>query len=86
MILNMGPPRSLNQLLPGQIATIGAINAEDQICERMAALGLRRGRRISVIRRARMNGPIQIRVGTTDLMIRRSEAARIGILPATTAT
>jgi len=86
MILNMSLLRSLTQLLPGQTAIISVIDAEDQICERMAALGLRRGRLISVIRRARMNGPIQIRVGTTDLMIRRSEAARIHILQATTAT
>lgn len=86
MILNMSLLRSLAQLLPGQTATIGAIDAEDQICERMAALGLRRGRLISVIRRARMNGPIQIRIGTTDLMIRRSEAAKVHLLQAATAT
>jgi ferrous iron transport protein A len=86
MILNMLQPRSLSQLLPSQTATIGAIDAEDQICERMAALGLRRGRLISVIRRARMNGPIQIRIGTTDLMIRRSEAAKVHLLQAATAS
>ena len=86
MILNMSLLRSLAQLLPGQTATIGAIDAEDQICERMAALGLRRGRLISVIRRARMNGPIQIRIGTTDLMIRLCEAAKVHLLQAATAS
>ncbi len=70
----------LNKLLPGQTATIGSIEADDQIRERMAALGLRHGRRISVIRRARMNGPIHIRIGTTDLIIRRSDAARIQVV------
>ncbi len=84
MILSMVEPRSLSQLLPGQIATISAIDAEDQVRERMAALGLRRGRLISVVRRARMNGPIQIRVGTTDLMIRRVEAAKVQLLQAAT--
>ena len=86
MILNMFQPRSLSQLLPGQTATIGAIDAEDQIRERMAALGLRQGRLISVIRRARMNGPIQIRIGTTDLMIRRVEAAKVHLLQTATAS
>lgn len=81
IILNKMAP--LNQLLPGQAATIGAIDADGQIRERMAALGLRHGRRISVIRRARMNGPIQIRIGTTDLIIRRSDAARIRVVAST---
>ena len=76
------PPVKLSQLAPGQTATIGAIEAEGPICERMAALGLRIGRPISVIRRARMNGPIHIRLGTTDLILRLSEAAKIHILAA----
>lgn len=71
------PPVKLSLLAPGQTATIGAIEAEGPVCERMAALGLRSGRRISVIRRARMNGPIQVRIGTTDLILRLSEAAKV---------
>jgi len=71
------PPVKLSVLAPGQTATIGAIEAEGPVCERMAALGLRSGRRISVIRRARMNGPIQVRIGTTDLILRLSEAAKV---------
>lgn len=71
------PPIKLSLLAPGQTATIGAIEAEGPLCARMAALGLRIGRTISVIRRARMNGPIQIRIGTTDLILRLSEAAKV---------
>lgn len=43
----------------------------------MLALGLRSGREVAVIRRARMGGPLHIRIGTTDLMMRRSEARLI---------
>ncbi len=70
----------LSQLLPGQSARIGAIDAEVQVCRRMAALGLRHGRRVAVIRKAWMNGPIQLRVGTTDLILRRTDAARIHVV------
>ncbi|MGD0073855.1 MAG: FeoA family protein [Candidatus Binataceae bacterium] len=70
-------PVKLSLLAPGQTATIGAIEAEGPLFARMAALGLRIGRTISVIRRARMNGPIHIRIGTTDLILRLSEAAKV---------
>ncbi len=70
-------PVKLSLLAAGQTATIGAIEAEGPLSVRMAALGLRIGRTISVIRRARMNGPIHIRIGTTDLILRLSEAAKV---------
>jgi ferrous iron transport protein A len=43
----------------------------------MFALGLRRGREVAMIRKATLNGPLQVRVGSTDLIIRRREARRI---------
>jgi len=70
----------LNWLLPGQTATISAVDGNGQIRQRMIALGLRDGRRVTVIRRARMNGPIQVRIGTTDLILRRSDAANVHVV------
>jgi len=35
-----------------------------------------------LLRRARFAGPLHIRVGTTDLMLRVSEACRIQVQPA----
>jgi len=81
MILNIGTMTApLNRLLPGQSATISAVDGSGQIRQRMTALGLRLGKRVTVIRRALMNGPIQVRIGTTDLILRRSDAANVRVV------
>ena len=70
---------SLDHLHPDQSGTITAIEAGAELTRRMSALGLRLGRRVEVIRIAPLHGPIQIRVGHTELMIRRVDAAKINI-------
>lgn len=69
----------LSQLSIGQTATISAIEAEESLFHRLAALGFRVGKTLSIIRRANFNGPIQVRLGTTDVILRNAEAARIQI-------
>lgn len=69
----------LDLLLPNQHGMIEAIDAGPDLERRMAALGLRAGRRIVVLRKAPMKGPLQIRIGHTELMIRRADAARISV-------
>lgn len=68
---------TLEQLSPGQRARIAAVDGDDALKARMFALGLRLGREVAVIRRARLGGPLQIRIGTTDLVVRRREARLI---------
>lgn len=69
----------LSQLSIGQTATISAIETEESLFHRLAALGFRVGKTLSIIRRANFNGPIQVRLGTTDVILRNAEAARIQI-------
>lgn len=70
---------SLDHLHPNQSGTIIAIEAGAELTRRMSALGLRLGRRVEVLRIAPWQGPLQIRVGHTELMIRRIDAAKINI-------
>ena len=70
---------SLDHLRPNQSGLITAIEAGSELIRRMAALGLRLGRRVEVVRVAPWQGPIQIRIGHTELMIRRADAAKINI-------
>jgi ferrous iron transport protein A len=70
---------NLSQLATGQQATIARIHADDSLFHRLAALGLRIGKPVRVIRRASFNGPMQVRVGTTDIMLRLTDAERISI-------
>jgi ferrous iron transport protein A len=71
---------SLNQVLAGHTATITEIHASEYLRHRMTALGLRRGRRVLVIRRARYEGPLHVRVGMTEVMLRRADAATVEVV------
>ena len=71
--------RFLSQLPIGQHATISAIAAEESLFHRLTALGFRIGKPLSIIRRANFNGPLHVRLGTTDVILRSTDAARIQI-------
>jgi ferrous iron transport protein A len=70
---------SLSTLPLGQHATISAIEADESLFHRLSALGFRVGKPLLVIRRANFNGPLHVRLGTTDVILRISDAARIKI-------
>lgn len=72
---------NLSALEPGQTATITSIHAEEELHHRLAAMGFRVGKQIHMVRRAHFSGPLHVRIGTTELMIRRKEAINIGVLP-----
>lgn len=71
---------TLAALHPGDCATIVSIHAEEALHLRLLALGFRTGKRIEMIRKAGFSGPLQVRIGTTDVMLRRIEAAKIEVL------
>ena len=67
------PARNISTQLPADLT------------QRLAALGLHIHRDIEVIRRACLGGPLQLRVASTEFMLRRDDARHIvvHILPAT---
>jgi len=70
---------TLDQLAPSEAATVLAIDLPFELRERLAALGLKAGRRLSVVHRLGARGPLQIRVGCTDFIVRLREAAAIKV-------
>ena len=42
-------------------------------------MGFRSGKQIELIRKASFSGPLQVRIGTTDILLRRNEAAKITV-------
>ncbi len=72
----------LNTLLPGEQGIIHAIHAEQGLHQRLNAMGFRIGKQIQLIRRANFNGPIHVRIGATDIIMRDVEAQRIQLLAA----
>jgi ferrous iron transport protein A len=76
---NLVSATNLAALQPGDTATIISIHAEEALHLRLLALGFRTGKQIEMIRKASFSGPLQVRIGTTDVMLRRMEAAKIKV-------
>ncbi len=70
---------TLTSLHPGELATILEIHAEEALHLRLLALGFRQGKQVEMIRKASFSGPLQVRVGTTDVLLRRVEASKITV-------
>ena len=69
---------NLSSLCQGETAMITGVHGSDGVRHRLQAMGLRSGREAEVIRCSRL-GPMQIRIGSIDLIMRRSDAARVSI-------
>jgi ferrous iron transport protein A len=72
---------SLSTVPAGRCCVIARIDADADLTARMRALGLQLGRRVHVMRRSPFKGPIQVRSGQTDIIIRRADAALIHVQP-----
>jgi ferrous iron transport protein A len=82
MLISPAAPAStaLSDLLPGHSATVVALRTDDMaLHQRLLALGLRIGRQVLVVRRAPFGGPLQLRIGATDILIRRADATPIRV-------
>ncbi len=73
------PAVALSSLIPGESATIVAIHTEEPLHQRLLAMGFRTGKQIEIIRKARFSGPLQVRIGTTDILLRKIEAEKIKV-------
>ncbi|SDK19978.1 ferrous iron transport protein A [Methylophilus rhizosphaerae] len=71
----------LDALKPGQAAIIDRIHAEQALTQRLHALGFRTGKQLEVIRQAAFNGPLHVRIGSTDVIIRLQDAKAIHLHP-----
>lgn len=69
----------LSTLCPGETGVIMALHAEDELYHRLAAMGFRIGKRVQILRQGRFSGPLHLRIGTTDLMLRRNDAHKIDV-------
>jgi len=78
---NATAPRTLEGLHVGESARIVALNFEADLSKRFSALGLRPGNWVRVLRSASLGGPMHLRIGTTELILRRHEARSIALAP-----
>jgi len=70
---------TLLELAEGQSGIIHKLNMDRLLIQRLNAMGLRRGKKITVLRKAQFKGPFHIMIDTTELMMREHEASLINI-------
>jgi ferrous iron transport protein A len=64
---------SLNALKVGQSAIIEQLSVPQELYLRLVAMGLSIGKRVELLRSAAFSGPLHVRVGMTDIALRRKE-------------
>lgn len=70
---------TLNQLSPSEAATVVSVDLPFALRERLAALGVKAGRKLLLVHRLGARGPLQVRAGTTDFILRIREAGAIEV-------
>ena len=82
----MSAPSTLSTLRSGEFATISALDAQNELYLRLTAMGFRIGKQVQLLRSGAFSGPLHVRIGTTDIMLRRSEGERVKVTPAGVST
>ena len=70
---------TLDELKPGQKATILRIEGDGPLVQRLMALGLLEGSDVAMTRRAIGGDPVEVQVMGYALSLRREEARRVEI-------
>lgn len=71
---------TLDQAEVGASVKILALSFDEELSRRINALGIKVGSTLTILRQATFNGPIHIRVGTTELMMRVTQAKLIDVV------
>jgi len=74
-------PFTLERLSHGESGNVMAVNVEGDLKKRFFALGLKEGSSVRVLRRAKFGGPMHLRVGTSELIVRLKDASCICLVP-----
>ena len=75
----MRTDRPLTDLRTGATAVVASLSADPGLRQRLEALGLRPGQPVQMLRRGWWSGPLHVRVGMTELMMRRRDAACVAL-------
>jgi Fe2+ transport system protein FeoA len=70
---------TLDELKPGQKATILRIEGDGPLVQRLMALGLLEGSDVAMTRRAIGGDPVEVQVMGYQLSLRREEARRVEV-------
>ncbi|ABF45197.1 FeoA [Deinococcus geothermalis DSM 11300] len=71
--------RTLNELNPGEAAHVVTLDPQHPLRRRLLELGFVRGARVSVVRRAPLGDPVEVRVNGTELALRVADLRGIRV-------
>lgn len=71
--------KDLASMPAGAHGVVAEVRATGALLHRLQALGLRPGRPMKLLRRAVLGGPLHLRLGTTELLLRAADATRIDV-------
>ena len=71
---------TLDDLKPGQKATISSITGAGPLAQRLMAMGLLEGSEVAMLRKALGGDPLEVEVMGYALSLRRNEARRIEVV------
>lgn len=69
----------LTSLPPETVAIVKVLDVDEDLRLRLNAMGLEKGKSIVILRQAQLDGPLHIRLNTTELILRRSIAEKIRV-------
>ena len=64
---------ALDELRPGEAGHIVSLDRNHPLRRRLLELGFVRGAKVVVVRRAPLGDPVELRVGSSDLALRRAD-------------
>ncbi len=71
--------KKLSTLKIGQSATIQSLHIDIDFQHRLQGLGFRLGHTLTLLRMAPFHGPLHLRLGNTEVMLRRADADHITV-------
>jgi len=71
----------LSAMKSGASGTISALHTGEELFHRLTGMGIRVGKTVTIVRRGKFSGPLHVRIGTTDIMLRRHDAQKIDVHP-----
>jgi ferrous iron transport protein A len=72
--------KTLVDLSCNQSARIASVHIVGEAADRLASLGLRVGRHITLLRQGILGGPLHLRIGSTEFILRPQLAQSIEVL------
>ncbi len=70
---------TLNDLVTGESAVVVRVSGEGMLRRRLQEMGITRGETITMVRAAPLDDPIEVKVKSSRLSLRREEAVRIDV-------